>query len=59
MILVGVEVGRDDHAVAELAPSQCLLGFLAIRDAVKLDEYLYTKFIIGINNYTKYNLMTT
>lgn len=32
VVLVGVEVGRHDHTVAELASSQALLRLLAIDD---------------------------
>lgn len=40
MVFVRVEVWSNDDPIAELAPCQSLLRFLAVGDAVKLHEHL-------------------
>lgn len=42
MILIWIEVRRDDHTVAKLAPSKRLLRLLAVDDRVELDKHLAT-----------------
>lgn len=48
MVFVGVEIGGDDDAVAELSARQSLLGFLAICNTVELYKHLKNKDIFRI-----------
>lgn len=43
VVLVGIEVGRDDHAVAELAARQRLLSLLAVQYRIELHKHLKKK----------------